>query len=328
MATAKRPSASRATRRTPATSDGAPKAAAPADPSFSFHWRISYRTVDAGWHTQRQMTDAIIDALATTQVWHHLPRLGGGADHTKPRGTPAATKKVIASGASRFVFTSDAPDIDMWGEGATAYLELEYGRRALHVTCALKQPLIGELGAKTLDDLFTFARAYYDLIERKAYVTAGKAWTTWDRNDPLPKRQATWELRALADVLEPSRPADDERDDVDRRPGHRQGQVAGGEPREPRGPAHAAVDRRSERSRRGQPRDQRAPEMAPRHPQDHAVLRHATQDAEIIREYRLTETDSAPPTPRNQDAIFDRATSPIAQPSRPPAPAASGGSPR
>lgn len=212
MATAKRPSASRATRRTPATSDGAPKAAAPADPSFSFHWRISYRTVDAGWHTQRQMTDAIIDALATTQVWHHLPRLGGGADHTKPRGTPAATKKVIASGASRFVFTSDAPDIDMWGEGATAYLELEYGRRALHVTCALKQPLIGELGAKALDDLFTFARAYYDLIERKAYVTAGKAWTTWDRNDPLPKRQATWELRALADVLEPSRPADDERD--------------------------------------------------------------------------------------------------------------------
>lgn len=212
MATAKRPVATRATRRAPAASADAPKPSATADPSFSFHWRISYRTVDAGWHTQRPMTDAIIDALATTQVWDHLPRLGPGADLTKPRGTPAAVKKAIATGKSRFVFTSDAPDIDMWGDGATAYLELEYGRRALHVTCALKQPVIGELGAKALDDLYTFARAYHDRIDHRAFVTAGKAWTTWDQNDPLPKRNATWELRAFGDVLEPSRPADDERD--------------------------------------------------------------------------------------------------------------------
>ena len=197
-----------ATVKRPATKATTAKAVEP-DASFSFHWRISYRTVDAGWHTQRPMTDAVIDALASTNLWGRLAKVGVGAAKKQPRGTPAAAKKVIASGKSRFVFVDDAPDVDMWGEGATSYLELEYGRRALHVTCALKPPTID---AAALDDLYTFAASFHDRIDQRAWVTAGKAWTTWDKNDPLPRRSASWELRALGDVLEPSRPADDDRD--------------------------------------------------------------------------------------------------------------------
>ncbi|MBX3203455.1 MAG: hypothetical protein KF764_00240 [Labilithrix sp.] len=174
----------------------------------SYSW---FRFVKVGWAKQKRFTDAFIDAFARTAVWEHLPLLSIGGAAAKPRGSGSALKTAFASGKSRYALLAGGKTI--YSDETTAFIELVISPAGADITTAARGSILATLGVRALDDVFTMMRSLHDDLDGAAHVVAGNAWTDWDDNAPSSKLSSDWPLRAIADVLEPARPKQDE-DDV------------------------------------------------------------------------------------------------------------------
>jgi hypothetical protein len=183
-----------------------PEAEKRAKASPQLRWFLHLRFVDRDWVSQRANTDAIVEALAGTPLWGHLDQLGAGSGVSAPRGNVAAVKKTLASGKARYHFVrGEATAITL--DRSEAWVAAEVSPRSVLFTSCVRGGVLAELGARALDSFVQLATGLHDALRGKAHVTQGFAWPAVEGRIHRPSRNADWQLLAIVDILEPTRPA-------------------------------------------------------------------------------------------------------------------------
>lgn len=181
-------------------------APASTDESLEYRWYLDFLFVEAGWSKRRDLTDPLVDALAGTATWELANLYGHDFEDATARGTLTAVKKQLASGKARHRFVHHAASPARYVDDTDAFIELEVTPRYLSIMCMVRREPLARLRSRALDDFFALARGLHQAWAGNAHVTKGAAWTTSKRNDPPGPRSGSWEMRAIADALEPARP--------------------------------------------------------------------------------------------------------------------------
>lgn len=161
------------------------------------------------WATDSKLLGAFIDAVSQTSAWEVLSLLSIGGAPGKPRGKTADIKAAI-QGSARFAFIDRGKNI--YSDDTTASVEVQITARAATIKTATCGKVLADLGSAALDDFYTMLRSLHDSLGKVAHLISATAWTDWSKNTPSTGTDGDWPLRAVADIVEPSRAKEDERD--------------------------------------------------------------------------------------------------------------------